>query len=121
MPEEIEFNFKPTEALDYFRQRDENKISWSYTDVWEQEHKRSFTVAKMTQATLLDDVQKSLDKAIAEGQSYEQWRAEMLPRLDGCGLAELTAIYGMRCRRRSRLGTIRPRSPSVAGSYARVA
>lgn len=86
MPEEIEFNFKPTEALDYFRQRDENKISWSYTDVWEQEHKRSFTVAKMTQATLLDDIQKSLDKAIAEGQSYEQWRDEMLPRLDGVWL-----------------------------------
>lgn len=82
MAEEISFNFTPDEALEYFRRRDEKKISWSYKDVWEQEHRRAFTVSKLTKATLLDDVQTSLDKAIAEGQSFEQWRSEILPKLD---------------------------------------
>lgn len=82
MPEEISFNFTPQDALEYFRRKEEQKVSWSWKDVWEQEHKRAFTVAKMTKASMLDDVQKSLDKALADGQSYEEWRSEITKKLD---------------------------------------
>lgn len=79
---EISFNFTPEEALEYFRRREEKKVSWSYKDVWQEEHKRAFTVAKLTKASLLNDVQQSLDKALAEGKSFEQWRTEILQKLD---------------------------------------
>lgn len=82
MPEEIDFNFTPQDALDYFRNKEEQRMSWSYREIWEDEHKRAFTVAKMTKANLLNDVYQSLERAIEEGQSYEEWREKILNKLE---------------------------------------
>ena len=46
-------------------------------------HKRAFVVAKMTKADLLTDVRDSLQKALDEGKPFEEWKKEIVPKLEG--------------------------------------
>ncbi|MBQ7568191.1 minor capsid protein, partial [bacterium] len=58
-------------------------MSWNWRDTWQEEHKRAFVVAKMAKADLLTEVHASLQKAIDEGLSFEQWKKEIVPKLEG--------------------------------------
>ena len=86
--DEFSFDITPQDAIDYLKKRRKTELSWHWSDVQKQEHMRAFTVAKMTSATLLDDVRKSLDKAMAEGQSYQEWRKDIIPKLQGVWLGK---------------------------------
>ena len=86
--DEFSFDITPQDAIDYLKKRRKTELSWHWSDVQKQEHMRAFTVAKMTSATLLDDVRKSLDKAMAEGQSFQEWRKDIIPRLQGVWLGK---------------------------------
>lgn len=85
---EFSFDITPQDAIDYLSKRQKTELSWHWSDVQKQEHMRAFTVAKMTSATLLDDVRKSLDKAMAEGQSFQEWRKDIIPKLQGVWLGK---------------------------------
>lgn len=85
---EFSFDITPQDAIDYLSKRQKTELSWHWSDVQKQEHMRSFTVAKMTSATLLDDVRQSLDKAMAEGQSFQEWRKDIIPKLQGVWLGK---------------------------------
>ena len=86
--DEFSFDITPQDAIDYLKKRQKTELSWHWSDVQKQEHMRAFTVAKMTSATLLDDVRKSLDKAMAEGQSFQEWRKDIIPKLQGVWLGK---------------------------------
>ena len=86
--DEFSFDITPQDAIDYLKKRRKTELSWHWSDVQKQEHMRAFTVAKMTSATLLDDVRKSLDKAMAEGQSFQEWRKDIIPKLQGVWLGK---------------------------------
>ena len=86
--DEFSFDITPQDAIDYLKKRRKTELSWYWSDVQKQEHMRAFTVAKMTSATLLDDVRKSLDKAMAEGQSFQEWRKDIIPKLQGVWLGK---------------------------------
>ena len=58
-------------------------MSWSWRDTWQEEHKRAFVIAKMCKADLLTEVHDSLQKALDEGQPFEQWKKEIVPKLEG--------------------------------------
>lgn len=49
--------------------------------MWREEHATAFTVAKLMQVDLLADLQAAVDKAIAEGQSFAQFRKSIEPTL----------------------------------------
>ncbi len=85
---EFSFDITPQDAIDYLSKRQKTELSWHWSDVQKQEHMRAFTVAKMTSATLLDDVRQSLDKAMAEGQSFQEWRKDIIPKLQGVWLGK---------------------------------
>lgn len=85
---EFSFDITPQDAIDYLSKRQKTELSWHWSGVQKQEHMRAFTVAKMTSATLLDDVRKSLDKAMAEGQSFQEWRKDIIPKLQGVWLGK---------------------------------
>ena len=70
----------PKEALAWLKAK---KLSpgFDYRDVWRDEHSIGFTVAKMTQLDLLSDVQSLVEEALAEGQSFAQFREVLKPLL----------------------------------------
>ncbi|KPF98867.1 hypothetical protein IP86_10840 [Rhodopseudomonas sp. AAP120] len=70
----------PPEILDYFR--DKNlKPAFSWLDVWGQEHAHGFTVAGVTETRVLSEFKAAIDKAIANGQGFEAFKADMQARL----------------------------------------
>jgi SPP1 gp7 family putative phage head morphogenesis protein len=59
--------------------------SFNWLDVWEEGHAASFTVARSTGYDVLNDIFEALLKALAEGQTYRQFAAELTPLLQAKG------------------------------------
>lgn len=78
-------NLPPKDALEALRRRDELKVSVSWRDMQPEEHARAFTVAKMAKVELLSDVRESLDRAMAEGQTFQMWQKGIQPQLQKAG------------------------------------
>ncbi len=74
----------PKQALEYFRKKG-FKQSFSYQDVWKTEHRRAFTVAKVSSQSLLIDIRASVDRAISEGKTLEDFKKELFPKLQKRG------------------------------------
>lgn len=68
------------EAVDFFRAKG-HQTGFSYQDVWKEEHAYSFTVAKAMRNDILQDIRSSVDKAISEGITFEDFRKELEPTL----------------------------------------
>lgn len=74
----------PNEAIAFFEQKG-FKTSFAWQDVWQDEHAKAFTVAKMMQRDLLEDTHQALSKAMKDGQTFEQFRKELAPKLKAKG------------------------------------
>ncbi|WP_084615901.1 phage head morphogenesis protein [Solimonas flava] len=72
------------DALGYFRAK-KLRPAFDYRDVWRDEHVAALTVAKVTQADVLGSISDSLDKALADGQSFDTWRKQIRPELEKAG------------------------------------
>lgn len=69
--------FKPEEAIVFLEAKGLATGAWSWRDIWQEEHAAAFTIAGVLRQDLLGDVKTSLSKALADGQTFDQWRAEM--------------------------------------------
>ena len=78
------FKLSPSMAIKYFKNKN-NKLSWDWHDVWQSSHKKSFTVAKLMREDVLQDIKDSLDKALAEGKTFQQFQKELKPTLQKKG------------------------------------
>jgi SPP1 gp7 family putative phage head morphogenesis protein len=78
------FDLPPEEALAFFRAKG-YALGFAWQDVWQQEHDAAFTVAKMMDLDLLRDTRAAVDKAIAEGQTFQQFRDNLEPTLVKAG------------------------------------
>ena len=65
------FGLPPAEALAYFRAKG-FRISDSWLDVWQEEHARVFTIARMAQQDLLEETREFIDRALSEGIPTEK-------------------------------------------------
>lgn len=70
----------PKEALDYFRAKG-FKIGFDYRDVWREEHTAAFTVAKAMEFDLLADIRTAVDQALANGETFQQFKKRLTPLL----------------------------------------
>ncbi len=70
----------PAEAIVYFQQKG-LQTSFAWEDVSAEMHKTAFTVAKVMQMDIVDDFQKAVEQALAEGKSLEEFRKEIEPTL----------------------------------------
>ncbi|WP_299734009.1 phage minor head protein [uncultured Endozoicomonas sp.] len=77
-------NDPPPEVLAFFENK-KLKPSFNWADVWKQEHQSAFTVAKAMKLDVLQDVRDGVLKAIAEGQTLQQFRKELTPLLQEKG------------------------------------
>jgi hypothetical protein len=75
---------EPKEALQFFRQKGLTP-SFAWQDVWQEEHVRSFTVAKAMSRDILEDIRGEVDKAIANGTTLEDFRRDLRPLLERKG------------------------------------
>lgn len=80
----VSFNLTPASAVQFFQAKG-LKPTFAWQDMLAQEHQKAFTVAKMLDLDLLADVQRALDKAIAEGQTFGAFRQQLQPLLEEKG------------------------------------
>ena len=74
------FGLAPVEAIRFLRAKG-MAISWDWHDVWREEHAKAFTVAKVLNADLLQDIRDAVDKSIADGITFQQFKKELTPKL----------------------------------------
>ena len=78
------FKLAPAAAIKYF-QKKENGITWDWYDLWEDAHNKTFTVAKAMREDILKDIRTSLDKALSEGKTFQEFQKELKPTLQKKG------------------------------------
>ncbi len=74
----------PEEAIAYFRTKGLVE-SFSWEDVSAEEHAVAFTVAKAMRRDVLQDLREGVDRAIAEGVTFEQFKKDLRPLLEEKG------------------------------------
>lgn len=74
----------PKLALDYVLAK-AVRPSFSYRDIWREEHRRAFTVAKMMTDDLLEFMQAEIAQAIASGNDFKGFSKRVEPRLMQAG------------------------------------
>ena len=74
----------PAEAIAFFRAKG-YAISFSWRDIWKEEHAVAFTVAKAMRIDLLEDIRTAIDQAIANGITYNDFAKNLTPVLQAKG------------------------------------
>lgn len=74
----------PEEAVQYFRQKG-FAIGFDYRDVWQTQHQAAFTVAKVMQLDLLQDIRAEVDRALADGTTLRDFQQRLTPTLQAKG------------------------------------
>ncbi|EED0799472.1 minor capsid protein [Escherichia coli] len=70
----------PERAIGYLESKG-YVLSHDWRDVWEEEHARAFTVAKVTRLDILEDIRRKLQQALDEGRTAAWFRKELEPVL----------------------------------------
>jgi|GEM_PF-317883 len=74
----------PAEAIAFFRSKGLVE-SFAWQDVSAEEHAVAWTVAKAMRRDVLQDIREAVDRALAEGRTFEQFKAELQPLLEAKG------------------------------------
>ncbi|MDR0403374.1 MAG: hypothetical protein LBH35_07290 [Treponema sp.] len=74
----------PKEAPAYLKNK-KLQPSFSYKDVWREEHAAAFTVAKAVQLDVLSDLHSAVIEAVEKGQSFESFKKNLKPVLQQKG------------------------------------
>lgn len=74
----------PTEVREFFAAK-KARPSFSYEDVWREEHVAAFAVAKATEQSIVDLFRDHVQKALEGGLPYEQFARTITPRLQEAG------------------------------------
>ncbi|WP_223277328.1 phage minor head protein [Cupriavidus metallidurans] len=74
------FGLEPKDVIAYF-QRKGFAITWNWQEVLNEAHAHAFTVAKVMQLDILQDIHDALDTAIRDAQPYVQFVDQLEPIL----------------------------------------
>ncbi len=77
-------NLPPDEAIRFLDAKG-YRVSVDWRDTWQDEHASAFTVAKVARVDLLREIHVSLLDAMASGQTFDDWKAGLQPRLEAAG------------------------------------
>ena len=78
------FRLPPAETVEFFRAKG-YAVQAQWDETWQQEHGRAFTVTKMMNGALLEEVRRSLDRVLSDGGTFEQWKSGITPKLEQAG------------------------------------
>jgi SPP1 gp7 family putative phage head morphogenesis protein len=94
-------NLAPTETVKFFRAKGARILTSHWTDLWQEEHVRSFTVSKINDLTTLNAIYRELDTVVADGGTLEMFKSKLLPDLRApvkAGTAPLNILSDQRLR-----------------------
>ncbi len=78
------FKLAPALAIKYFKNKS-NAYSWDWYEIWQDAHKKAFTVAKAMNKHVLQDIRTALEKSLEEGRTFEQFKKDLKPTLQKRG------------------------------------
>ncbi|MBU1187757.1 MAG: minor capsid protein [Gammaproteobacteria bacterium] len=88
MPEPVNLGYAlrlpPEEVIEYFKSKG-FEVSWNWFDVLKDQHTRAFTVAKATQAQVLQTIYGEVRDALQEGITEREFIRRMTPKLKALG------------------------------------
>lgn len=87
----ISFFKEPTEVAKYLKSK-KAQIHFDYDEIMHDAHKKVFTVAKVTNMSLLNDMKASLESAFKNGKSFEAWKEDITPTLKKHGWIGKTKV-----------------------------
>lgn len=74
------FKLSPVLAIKFFK-RKKNQNSWNWYEIWQDCHKRAFTVAKAMDKHILQDIRTAVEKALEKGQTFQEFKKDLKPTL----------------------------------------
>jgi uncharacterized protein with gpF-like domain len=74
---------QPQQAIDWFDEKRNVLTKEQWLGLGESARKRAFTVAWITNVAVLSDIKTSLDKALASGQSFTEWKKGIDEKIGG--------------------------------------
>jgi SPP1 gp7 family putative phage head morphogenesis protein len=78
------FNMEPKAAIAFLESKG-YAITWDWQDMLDDAHQRAFTVAKVTQLDVLQDIRTALVKSVREGTTLRQFIKDLAPKLQAAG------------------------------------
>lgn len=75
----------PDDTVRAFEARDTLHATVRWSEMWQADHARAFTVAKVAKLDLLAEIQASLADMLANGGTFDQWQANLVPHLQRQG------------------------------------
>lgn len=78
------YKLAPAKTIKYFKNKG-NTLTWDWYDIWQDAHKKTFTVAKVMREDVLKDIRSSVDKALSEGKTFHEFKKELKPILQKKG------------------------------------
>jgi SPP1 gp7 family putative phage head morphogenesis protein len=78
------FNLPPEQAVNFLNSKISQE-SWSWTDVWEKAHEKTFTIAKTLNADVLEDLRSAVEDALANGTPFNEFQKNLEPILKSKG------------------------------------
>ncbi len=94
------------EAIEFFQAKGIAISPNSWRDVWASENVHAFTVSRVTAMDVLEDIRKSVEKAVVEGTPLEQFKSELSETLSKKGWFSIKGEKGGRLLSPWRLETI---------------
>lgn len=76
---------EPRDAVAVFQQRGQLETTYSWQDLWHHEHARAFTVSRLANVQLLEQMRAEIDSAIKNGTRFDEFAKAMRPRLEAAG------------------------------------
>lgn len=122
------FGLPPAETVEFFRAKG-YAVQARWDETWQQAHGHAFTVTKMMNGALLEEVRRSLDRVLSDGGTFEQWKSGIMPKLQQAGWygrvedREITGVDHAVFIGESRLRTIYDtnlRTARAAGKWQRI-
>ncbi len=123
------FGDGPPAAVTGHLARKVDRESWNFREVEPEEHAVAFTVAKSAGFDILADVREELERALAEGATFEDFRKRLKPRLVEKGWWGRAVVEGPDGAEEVQLGSTRRlrtiyranlRSARAAGQWERI-
>lgn len=79
------FRLSPREAVAYMQGRDRVRISYDWTELWQDEHARAFTVSRLTRADLLDALRQGIERSVGGELTRRDWLRDAKALLKDAG------------------------------------
>jgi SPP1 gp7 family putative phage head morphogenesis protein len=78
------FGLPPEKAIEYFQSKG-YAITWSWQDLWQEAQAKAFTVAKVMNTDILNDIRGALDDELNNGTTFRDFEKKLTPILQAKG------------------------------------